>query len=546
MKNAFISMGLLAATAFASSAASAATYYVSDCQSGASSGCVAGSDSNTGTSPSTAWKTTAQVMKNFGTMTGGDKILFAKGGAWSNASMTAIQSLKSSASNPITFDSYTPSSGATARPILSESRSGYSMFGFDDGASPEADAGYVVQNLELRGNGVADRGIFTSQLVSDVTLNNLVIDGFKYGMQCGTGILRVKLLNSTLTNNSSQGVLSECADSTIEGNTFDNNGFGSAVFDHSIYINSDYGGAKNVVIRNNTITRNTMIGGTCQSVALVAHGLIDGITIENNKIIQGAGTSTNGCWGIAVDPGYDTAESFKRVIIRGNTVVNLGGVGIGCASCEAPLIENNVIVADAGPEMVGIAVPDRNRGSGDGYDSGAIVRNNSLYFAKAPSSSVGIQLATVNGATAGSSVKVVSNLIYFASGSASTHYCFNTNGTPLANFTAFDNNLCYHQAGNGSYSTSYSTLAAAKSAGFDKNGLSSDPLLSAVPTSSNNWSMRLTAGSPAINAGHSTLSSTVDRLLSLTRSVADIGAYEYTAAGADVTPPASPTSVIVQ
>lgn len=545
MKNAILKLSLLATTAFASSATFAATYYISDCQSGASSGCVAGNDSNAGTSASAPWRTTGRVVQAFGGLSAGDKLLFAKGGSWTNASMT-LQNLNTNASNPIVIDSYTPSSGASARPILTETRSGYNAIGFDDGSSPEADGGYVVQNLELRGNGSGQWGVFTSQLTSDITLNNLVIDGFAIGLHCGTGIQRVKLLNSTLRNNRSQGTLSGCSNSVIEGNTYDNNGYATAVFDHSIYIGTAESGSQNITIRNNTLRNSSVINGKCESVAMVVHGVVDGLVIEGNKVIQGPDTSSAACWGIAVDGGYGTAESFKNVKIRGNTVVNVGGVGIGCSSCIAPVIENNVIVMDSGPYLIGIAIPDRSRGSGDAVDTGGIVRNNSIYFAKASQWSQGVSVATNNGSSAGNNLQVVSNLVYFGSGSSSSHSCFDTSGISIGNFTAFNNNLCFHAGGNGTYSPSYSTLTAARAAGFDTAGLSSDPKLAVVPSSSNNWSMALTSGSPAINAGHSSLSSTLDKLLSATRSAPDIGAFEYRVGGTDVTPPASPTSVMVQ
>ncbi len=542
MNKTIFGLTLFAVASSVSTAASAATYYISDCQTGAYVNCAPGNDSNAGTAAA-PWRTTANILRNFGNLNGGDKLLFAQGGAWSNAGMT-LQSLRSTAANPIVFDSYAPSWGGTAKPILREARSGYTMFAFTNGGTPVADAGYQIQNLDLRGEGVAETGIFTSGLTSDITINNVTIDGFRLGLYCGTAIERIKLLNSTLRNNSSQGVLTECANSVIEGNTFDNNGFGQAVYDHTIYVNSDYGGAKNMVIRNNTLLNNSIIGGVCQSSPLVVHGLVDGLLIENNRVIQAANTSTTGCWGIAVDAGYGTAESFAKIVIRANTLVNMGGMGIGCSSCIAPVIEDNVIVMDAGPELIGIAVPDRPRGPGDAVDTGAIIRNNSIYFANTAADSQGIALASRVGSTAGSNLQVVSNLIVFASGSNS-HQCFDTAGTSLVNYVAFNNNLCYHATGGGAYSTTYSALTNAKAAGFDSAGLSVNPKLAAAPTRANGWSMALASDSPAINAGHATLSSPVDKLLSMTRSAPDIGAFEFSA-GVDRTPPAAPSSVIVQ
>ena len=65
MKNLIINLGLMAAAASVSTAASATVYYVSDCQSGAASGCVAGNDSNNGTSAATPWRTSSKLQSAF-------------------------------------------------------------------------------------------------------------------------------------------------------------------------------------------------------------------------------------------------------------------------------------------------------------------------------------------------------------------------------------------------------------------------------------------------------------------------------------------------
>lgn len=537
-----MSLGFVMLALTAAGTASAATYYVSDCQAGAAGTCVAGNDSNAGTSAAAPWKSTAKVTSAFGNLAAGDKVLFARGGSWSNASLGLLQNLKASAANPITLDSYAPAWGGTAKPILLETRSGYNLISFDDSGSPEADGGYVVNGLDLRGGGSAQWGIFTSQLTSDITLTNLNIEGFAIGIHCGTAIQRVKLQNSTLKNNRSQGILWGCANSLVENTTFDNNGYESPPFDHPVYMTT---GGSNTTLRGNTFINNALEGGVCKSTVIVAHGVSTNLTIENNLIYQAAGTSNSGCWGIAIDTGYGEPESFTTPKVRGNTIVNAGGYGIGCSACISPLIENNVIVSETA-SMVAIAIPDRSRGSDDAADSGAIIRNNSIYFGTTPQYSQGISVTPQGGSTIGSNAQVVSNLIYFGGAAAhSNHQCFAMARTTMSNFAAFNNNLCYTAAGNGAYSDVYSTLAAAKAAAFDLAGLAVDPKLAALPSKANNWALTLSAGSPAINAGN-VLSSTVDRLLSLVRSVPDIGAFEYSAGTSDKLPPGPPASVIIQ
>lgn len=544
MKIQLVSLSLFAAATFASGAAHAATYYVSDCQSGAASGCVAGNDSNTGTSAAAPWRSTTKVQSQFASLAAGDQILFARGGSWTNASMM-LQNTRSSAALPITINAYTPSSGATARPILTETRASTNLLAFDNTGSAVADGGYVVKNLDLRGGGTGMWGVFTSQLTSDITLSDLNIEGFTIGIHCGENIERVQLLNSTLTNNGSQGILWGCNNSRIEGNTFNYNGYLSTDGrDHSVYLGNGTSSATNVTFRSNTLLNNSVPtgGGTCAGVPLVVHGMWNGVTIENNTIYQAPGTANSGCWGIAVDAGYGSAEIFSKVVIRGNSIVNVGGIGIGCAACVAPLIENNVVVMESG-DLVGIQIPDRTPGAGDAADSGAIIRNNTIYF-KSPTFAQGISLATQGGATAGSKLQVVSNLVYIGGTSSTNHQCFDTTGISLSNFAAFDYNLCFDASGNGRYSPAYATLANAKAAGFDAHGLNSNPLFAAVPSSSNKWSVALSANSPAINAGSPTASSLID-VLSVSRSTPDIGAAEYGSTG-DTIPPAPPQSVVIQ
>ncbi len=549
MKNRIFELGLLALALTACGLAQATTYYVSDCQAGASAGCVAGSDSNSGTSSSKPWKTAGKIREQFSGMAAGDQILFARGGSWINASMDPLQSLKATATNPIVFDSYDPTWGGTERPILTESRKDTKLFAFDNNGAAVADGGYVLRNLDLRGNGKGLWGVFTSGAVSDLTMSNLNIQGFVIGVHCGLSIERVQLLNSTITNNGSQGILWGCNNSLVEGNTFDHNGYISTDGrDHSIYLNNELPSAKNVTVRGNKLLNNSVpiSGGICGGVPLVAHGMWNGVTIENNTIYQAPGTANPGCWGIAIDAAYPNAEIFSNVVIRGNTIANVGGIGIGCASCVAPVIENNVIVMEAGPEMVGIQIPDRSRGAGDTADVGAIIRNNSIYFKSAPSYAQGISFATQNGSTAGSKLQVTSNLIYFAATSNGNHQCFDTTGVGLSNFQSFDYNLCYDASGNGRYSSLYPTLANAKSAGFDVHGLSANPMLVAAPSSSNGWSMALSPNSPAVNAGSLSGSASKDRM-SILRSSPDIGAFEFVPAGTtDNMPPAAPSSVMVQ
>jgi hypothetical protein len=98
---------------FSALSARATTYYVA----------AAGSDSNSGTSPGTAWQTIGKI--NGSTFSPGDSILFNRGDAWYGTSLVVPSS--GSSGSPITFGAY----GTGANPILKGSTalntSGYTL-----------------------------------------------------------------------------------------------------------------------------------------------------------------------------------------------------------------------------------------------------------------------------------------------------------------------------------------------------------------------------------------------------------------------------------
>src|SRR5882724_6484397 len=499
MKNLIVSIGFTAATALTSMTANAAVYYVSDCQTGATAGCVAGNDSNSGTSATTPWKTTAKVNSAFASMAAGSQILFAKGGAWSNSAMAKLENLNSRAVTPIIFDSYSPSWGGTAKPILVEARAGTDIFDLIGGGTIQHDEGYVIRNLDLRGGGTGQWAIFLTNDISDVVIDNVSMDGLAMGVYCGeykngTGGNRITLKNSSLTNIRNFGSLWGCANGLIDNNTFDNTGYETPVFDHPLYLGAEFQ-SNNVIVRNNKFTKNSQTSGVCVSSVIVAHGLYDSITIENNTITQAVGAAGDGCWGIAMAPAYGSAEALPNLVVRGNKVVNVGGIAIGCSSCPGALIENNTVVQEGNNGLTAIQIPMMTPGAGDAADKTATVRNNSIYFAQASIYSIGVSVST-----SGTGYDVDSNLIYFGANSNATHYCFEITGLSLSAFTKFNNNLCYHAGSTGRYSAAYGTLANAQAAGFDTQGLSINPLLAAVPSAANGWSMTLSSTSPILTS----------------------------------------------
>lgn len=529
--------------------ANAATYYVCRCDTGADSGCAAGNTAatdtaNTGTNPAIPRTSASSIQSLFNAASAGDSILLCRGGAWTNSNIR-LQNTAATPTSRITLGAYTPSwYGGSAAPILTEARSGTDGIDLD---SAGADDGYIIENINLKGSGTGQWGIFSSQSVTDVTMRNLEISGFEIGIHCGDMLDRHQLLNSNIHDNGDQGILWGCdGGSLIEGNTFDNNGFledpGSADDEnwdrlHNLYVNCSTS-CSNLTIRGNTSTRNSRFTEQlCRSTVFIIHGQMDGLLIENNYIYEEPAAMKPGCWGIAVDNGYGTGEWFRNVVIRGNTVVNVGNTAIGCAACTKPVIENNVVILEQPTGIgsmsggyYGIVVPDRSvpGGQGNDADTGATIRNNSVYLFWGPSDTNAINVGEYASGP-GTNLTIASNLIYFGSGVNSSHSCFDIGDRVIGNFTAFVSNLCYHAGGNGRWSTAYANLAAARAAGFDNGAanLDQDPNLAATPSSGNGWAIKVNSGSLAINNADTTYKSrlAIDGYPAV--GARDIGAYEF-------------------
>ena len=531
--NSILKASLTAAAVALSASASATVYYVSDCAAGAAAGCVAGSDSNNGTSVDTPWKTTTKVASMIGKLAAGDEVRFARGASFANARMYVFN-LQSRAAKPLIFDSYKPKWGTgTQKPILT-APTGTGVFNFEDSGNADHDEGYVIRNLDLRGQG-AGTAIFIYNDADYITLDSLEISNFSIGIECSNSNAPnpgsdgkndyITVRNSNIHDNKSQGYLGGCNHVLVENNRFDNNGFGGPLMNrnHNVYIS---GNSVDIVVRGNTLTRSAVSGGVCQGVPLVVHDTQVGLVIENNVIDESTGAG-NGCYGIQVNPGYPgIAESFRGTVIRGNKVINAGGVGIALGSCPDCVVENNFMIHDAPGSFVGVGMPAENIEVGvDAADDNLTVRNNSIYIASGVYGSYGVRLETY-----GKNHKVVSNLVYYGSATSGA-MCFSNRGLALASFAAFDSNLCFN-AGTGSYSQAYSSLAQAQAAGFDRNGKNVDPMLVAIPSAANGYSMKGKTGSPLLNAGIPTLTLS-------SGGVNNIGAYDKVAPGA-------PTSISIK
>ena len=501
-------------------------YYVCDCASGADSNCVAGNDTATGTA-SHPWQSYEKARTTFGAIAAGDAIRFCTGGAWDVSAGDRWGNLNCMAADRCWGGDYTPpwASGNEGRPIIRRT-DGADGFALEDGGDAEHEEGYVFENLDIRGSG-SSAGFFLYNDIDDVEIRNVQIQGFDLGAhlagsnacnssdpKCDGQNDRITLRDSTIINNVSQGWLGASNGTQLISNTFENNG-STAVFDHNIYISGASGGpTSGIRVIGNRLYRSTMVNDECTAVSLVVHGQHDQLLIEGNEVWEDVGHAGQGCWGIAVDDGYNEAEGFTNVIIRGNVVRNVGNIAIGVGACADCLIENNVIIHEQNFGVTAIAAPDRSLGTGDLPQDHIIVRNNSIYIGP-NSGGTAISVGDM-----GDHHQIVGNAIVYA-GATSSFNCLSAPLGPTA-YDAIDYNVCGFSAGE--WADGSGGLSAWQALGWDIHSQAGDPGF-ADPTHGN--LSAASASARMVDSGHPTLSSPTDINGHMRDARPDVGAYEF-------------------
>jgi hypothetical protein len=376
----------------------------------------------------------------------------------------------------------------------------------------------IIQNLDLRGGGTGQWGVFAYNDADHIVIDNVDISGFEIGVHnAGANTANpgadqqnqnMTLVNCTIMNCSAQGFLGGGDGLLIEDCYFENNGFGLAVFNHNIYFSH----GDNVIIRNNELYHATIVNGLADGASLVVHGHHDNVLIEGNYVHEDLGQVTGNAWGIAVDPGYGTAEYFTSLIIRNNLVVNMYNVGIGVASAPGAIIENNIIINEASAGIRAIAAPDRTRGVEDMAMSDLTVRNNSIYLRGTDVLTTGI---SVGGE--GTGHMVISNVVSMDNG--------NGFSMDLADgaYSTVDYNML-EQQGGATWGAGVSLASWNSSRGFDLNSFTGNPMFTAPGSPS--FNLVPIVVSSVVNAGHPRISSTTDYTGANRVGVSDIGAYE--------------------
>ncbi|MBL1457691.1 MAG: right-handed parallel beta-helix repeat-containing protein [Methylophaga sp.] len=344
--------------------------------------CDSGSDKHNGKSELAPFKSVEKLFEVFKWMDAGDSILLCRGGKFEYSHSKKLYNYRCTADKPCTITDYGDKNAP--RPELHYSGT-HSGLWFSDAPKFRADGGYNISNIKLTSEQQEGYAIFIADEVNDFHVDNVHVEGFGIGFHsAGSGPNpftnrmhdRVSLTNSIIINNSAQGFLGACNDCLIENNVFENNGYARAIFNHNIYVGFPSSKRyKNMTIRNNKLYQSAMFGDECAGTSLVAHGNIDNLIIEDNLLKEDKHAVQGHCYGISIAQGYGDKvdESFHNVIIRRNRLINLGAVGIGCASCNSAIITENVIIDESGVMTRGIAVPERAEES---------IKSNNILIAK--------------------------------------------------------------------------------------------------------------------------------------------------------------------
>jgi hypothetical protein len=279
------------------------TYYVSP----------AGSDSNSGTSPTQAWRTVTRV--NHQALQPGDAVLFQGGATFADAGLMPGygSGVNGTDADPVVFGSFGTGNAALPDGIWF---SGDNDLTFENLSVPGSGAGGSEQGLNGTGNNIAIQGCS----FSDVTL----------GIQSHGS--NWTIADNTVTDTGDSGLLLYGDSHTVTGNTITATGLDHTIpyGTHGIYLkapnstvsyntitNFNYDGISDRY-RNSTITNNRIVGGQI-GIAWFEYDTIGGVSKWSDNRIEGttvAGMFVSG----------DATTNLERFVITGNTISVASGV----------------------------------------------------------------------------------------------------------------------------------------------------------------------------------------------------------------------------
>lgn len=510
----------------------AGTVYICDCETGADADCVQGDDGTAGGSASAPWRSVELGRLDWSDAVGGDSVLFCEGGALEIEGAGRWVASGCTAAAPCTIGSYAPpwGSGDESRPILSVVGD-LSGLRFDDPGEARHQEGVQLRGLHLVCAECTDaggRGVMLGNDVDDVAIEDMVIEGFDIGIVVGGSAecakddplcdgksVRVAIRGSTIQGNLSFGITASGDELVIEDNVLADNGR-DALTDHNLAIDAAQSPDADVQIVGNQLRGSVPDDDeSCRTAEIHVEGAHAGLQIVGNSIVE-KGPVADACWAISVGPDIASRpERFDSATIKNNVVRNAGAVGIGIASCDSCVVENNLVIWDGSDRSVrGIVAPAVARADDDDELNAVWVRNNTIVTASPGS---GIEVGDE-----GDGHVVVSNAIVYT-GTSPDWSCFDAN-LPTSSYEAFDYDLCWFPDAAGEWNDGWGTVPDALSAWQGGSGLCAH-CLEVDPGLDDGAPIDET--SAVVGAGHPTLSS-LDDILGRPRLDPDVGAYEWT------------------
>ncbi len=268
-----------------------------------------GSDSNSGTSPGSAWRTVKRV--NEATLAPGDGVLFEGGATYSDETLMP------------------DASGATGSPIV------FGSYGKGDATLPQGVWFRGENDLAFEHLNINPEGGFQGT-GDDITVEWCSISNDSLAINAAGSNANWTIDDNTINHTGNSGMLLEGENFTVSGNTITNTGLDPSIpyGKHGIYLK-----VSNATVANNTITNFSA----------------DGISVRYRNSTLTGNHISDGPIGIAwfqYDPAAGTSHWTENTINNTTTAgVYVSPSDIGGETRESFVIEHNTVQPTSGVEM---------------------------------------------------------------------------------------------------------------------------------------------------------------------------------------------------
>jgi hypothetical protein len=279
---------------------SAKTYYVSN----------SGSDTNSGTSTGSPWKTVAKVVSFEPSLAAGDCVLFERGGVW-NEQLT-ISNIHGTSIAPITFSNY----GSGNRPVLDGGST--RLYGIVDGqSSGQVASSYVtIDGFEVR-NATSGGIIFAYLVQPGITIQNNYVHNNGYGAYPGACAGCFEVDSGNYGYNEAISMVCYPETSSGCGVKILNNIVKLEGGHNSIMVDSDHG---NPLIQGNQVGPGISHGGIDFKRVLGMMVKQNAVDCSTSVVVNGQtypGCSATSFWTEQDDSGYTETGTYEQNVVYG-------------------------------------------------------------------------------------------------------------------------------------------------------------------------------------------------------------------------------------